>query len=91
MTSQLCLSASTENMDSGDEIFLTQNKFKEISSGEDTDVVLNDKLDLLAEMSTNQCDYPNFDLKLECFSDITMLSILRRLTVFQQNPMQAML
>jgi hypothetical protein len=71
MPSQFCLSTSTENMDSGDEIFLTQNKFKEISSGEDADVVLNDILDLQAETSTNQRDYPNFDLKIGMFGDIS--------------------
>jgi hypothetical protein len=63
-------------VDSGNEIFWTQNefkenKFKEISSGEDTDVVLNNILDLQAEISTNQPNYPNCDLKLECFSDIS--------------------
>jgi hypothetical protein len=57
-------------MDSGEEIFLTQN-FKDFSSGVDTDVVLNYIVDLQAETSTNQRDYPNFDLKLECFSDIS--------------------
>ena len=37
-------------MDSDEEIFLTQTKFREAqSSGEDTDSVLNDILDLEAE------------------------------------------
>jgi hypothetical protein len=84
MSSQFCLSASTENMDSGDEIFLTQNKFMEISSVEDTDVVLNDILDLQAETSTNQRDYPNWNV----LATYPMLSILMRLTVLPSNGMK---
>jgi hypothetical protein len=54
-------------MDSDEEIFLTQNKFREgQSSGEDTDAVLNDILDLEAEGSNM-----TFDLKLDMFSDIS--------------------
>ena len=54
-------------MDSDEEIFLTQTKFREAqSSGEDTDSVLNDILDLEAERK-NQ----NFDLKLDQYDDIS--------------------
>ena len=55
------------SMDSDEEIFLTQNKFREgQSSGEDTDAVLNDILDLEAEGSNI-----TFDLKLDMFSHIS--------------------
>jgi hypothetical protein len=48
-----------------EKLFLTRNKFREgKSSGEDTDSVLNDILDLETEGKKN------FDLKLEIFSDI---------------------
>lgn len=58
-------------MDFGDEIFLMQDKCKEISSAEDTDVVINDILDIQEAMRTNQRDYPEFTRNLECSGDIS--------------------
>jgi hypothetical protein len=54
-------------MNSDEEIFLTQNKFREgQSSEEDTDSVLNDILDF-EDKETPQ----NFDVKFEVFSDLS--------------------
>jgi hypothetical protein len=54
-------------MDSDEEIFLTQNKFREsINSGEESESILNDILDLEAEETPH-----NFDVKLDIFSSIS--------------------
>lgn len=61
-------------MDSDEEIFLTQSKFREVqSSGSDTDTVLNDILDLEGERKMQ-----NFDIKLDIFSDISDDDILKK-------------
>lgn len=61
-------------MDSDEEIFSTQSKFREVqSSGDDTDTVLNDILYLEGERKMQ-----NFDIKLDIFSDISDDNLLKK-------------
>ncbi|XP_062583947.1 uncharacterized protein KIAA1958-like [Saccostrea cucullata] len=53
----------------GESVFLTQNKFREVDEQENnTDGILSDILDLEREHPKKQ---PNFDLKVDIFSDIS--------------------